>query len=219
MEAIARKFPIVSIPQSITSPRPDDTIIFTFDDGGVSSYTHIAPMLEAKGWRGVFFIVTSKIGTAGFLSVDQIQDLHNRGHVIGSHSHTHPMRFASLDSERIFNEWSESKKILEEIIKAPVLTASVPGGFYSKKVAMLAKKAGFEILYNSEPQAKSYFENDILVIGRFGIQMHTTENEVLALAFNEKFLRQKQLLFWNFKKILKTLGGPVWITFRKWFLN
>jgi peptidoglycan/xylan/chitin deacetylase (PgdA/CDA1 family)/folate-dependent phosphoribosylglycinamide formyltransferase PurN len=219
LEAIGRNLPTISCPQNISSPRPDETIIFTFDDGGVSAYTAIAPMLEKKGWRGLFFIVTDKIGSPGFLSKDQIVDLHNRGHVIGSHSHSHPMRFASLGCDRILNEWSESKKILEDILKTPVLTASVPGGFYSTEVARLAHKAGFEIIFNSEPQAKACFQGKILVIGRFGIQKHTTQETVMALAFNFGCLRNKQLIFWNFKKILKKIGGPVWIKFRKWFLN
>lgn len=219
LEIISTRCPTVSCPQNSNSPRPDDTIIFTFDDGGQSGYSHVAPMLEAKGWRGVFFIVTEKIGATGFLSVEQIQDLHKRGHVIGSHSHTHPMRFSSLGNERIFKEWSESKKILEEIIKAPVLTASVPGGFYSKEVASIAKKAGFEIIYNSEPQAKAYVHDDILIIGRFAIQKNSKKNDVFALCFNQKYLRQRQLLFWNLKKILKVIGGPFWIVFRKWFFK
>jgi len=219
LAAIAQNYPTVSTPSDLLSTRPDDTIIFTFDDGGVSAYIHTAPMLEARGFRGVFFIVTEKIGTNGFLNSEQILDLHQRGHVIGSHSHSHPMRFASLPNSRIFDEWKTSKNILEKIIGTKVLTASVPGGFYSKNVARLAQAAGFQIIYNSEPQARAYYEDKILVVGRFGIQMHTTTSEVLALAFNQGTLRLRQLSFWNFKKILKKIGGPVWITFRKWFLN
>jgi peptidoglycan/xylan/chitin deacetylase (PgdA/CDA1 family)/folate-dependent phosphoribosylglycinamide formyltransferase PurN len=219
LASIGQNYPTVSCPQNILSPRPDETVVFTFDDGGASAHSAIAPMLEAKGWRGLFFIVTSMIGSPGFLSKDQIVDLHKRGHIIGSHSHSHPMRFASIGSEKILKEWSESKKILEDILKTPVLTASVPGGFFSKEVATLAQEAGFEIIFNSEPQAKAFVQDKILVIGRFGIQKHTTQETVMALAFNLGCLRKKQLIFWNFKKVLKILGGPLWIKFRKWFLN
>src|SRR5437588_90456 len=47
----------------------------TFDDGGVSAYTDVADLLEARGWRGHFFVTTDRIGTAGFLDDRQIRDL------------------------------------------------------------------------------------------------------------------------------------------------
>ncbi|MGZ3787727.1 MAG: polysaccharide deacetylase family protein [Bacteriovorax sp.] len=219
LKAVLECAPIVSCPIDLSSPRPDKTIIFTFDDGGSSAYTNIAPMLEKLGLRGIFFIVTERIGTPGFLTAEQISHLHQKGHVIGSHSHTHPMRFASLGSEHILQEWSKSRKILEKIIGAPVLTASVPGGFYSVKVARLAQQAGYQILYNSEPCAKAHYVEKILVIGRFGVQNQTSDKEVVDLAFDRGLQRLKQAAFWNFKKILKSIGGPFWIVFRKWVLN
>jgi peptidoglycan/xylan/chitin deacetylase (PgdA/CDA1 family) len=61
----------------------------TFDDGG-SSALHAAAALEARGWRGSFFITTGRIDTPGFLSTDQVRELAQRGHEVGSHSRTHP---------------------------------------------------------------------------------------------------------------------------------
>ena len=64
--------------------------LLTFDDGGVSAVTRIADRLEERQLRGVFFITTDRVGTPGFLSVAQVRDLGARGHVIGSHSRSHP---------------------------------------------------------------------------------------------------------------------------------
>src|SRR5215813_7552 len=58
--------------------------MITFDDGGASSYTAIADQLDALEWRAHFFITTDYINTPGFMTSDQIRELHNRGHVIGS---------------------------------------------------------------------------------------------------------------------------------------
>src|SRR5437764_1427524 len=60
-------------------------VLFTFDDGGVSAYTEIAPRLERYGWRGHFFMPTDFIGARGFLNAHQLRDLHQRGHCIGTH--------------------------------------------------------------------------------------------------------------------------------------
>src|SRR5436309_14436796 len=58
--------------------------LLTFDDGGASFHHPIAGMLEARGWRGYFFITTDRIGTPGFLTEAELRDLHARGHIIGS---------------------------------------------------------------------------------------------------------------------------------------
>ena len=68
----------------------------TVDDGGVSYYAHIAGRLENRDWRGHCFVSTDFIGARGFLSRAQIRELADRGHVIGSHSASHPSRFNRL---------------------------------------------------------------------------------------------------------------------------
>ncbi|MGH8370953.1 MAG: polysaccharide deacetylase family protein, partial [Gammaproteobacteria bacterium] len=66
----------------------------TVDDGGISYYTNVAARLEAMNWRGHCFVTTDRIGRPGFLTKQHIQELHARGHVIGSHSVSHPRRFS-----------------------------------------------------------------------------------------------------------------------------
>src|SRR5690242_15898909 len=50
------------------------TFRLTFDDGGVSYYTHVADRLEALGWRGHCFVTTNMIATRGFLDAAQIRE-------------------------------------------------------------------------------------------------------------------------------------------------
>ena len=64
-------------------------VLFTFDDGGVSFVTKAAPILEKYGHKGVFFVSTKYIGTPGVLSAGQVKELELRGHVVGTHSHSH----------------------------------------------------------------------------------------------------------------------------------
>jgi peptidoglycan/xylan/chitin deacetylase (PgdA/CDA1 family) len=80
-------------------------VLLTFDDGGASAYDPVAGMLEQYGWRGYFFITTDCIGLPGFLNAKQIQKLDRRGHVIGSHSCSHPTRMAREPWERLVAEW------------------------------------------------------------------------------------------------------------------
>ena len=91
---------------------PEEHFLLTFDDGGVSYYTHIADRLEERGWRGRCLVTTDCIGQRGFLDAAQIRELHARGHVIGTHSASHPTRFSTLSDEEMRSEWTRSREAL-----------------------------------------------------------------------------------------------------------
>src|SRR5690606_31235253 len=119
-------------------------------DGGESYYTAIAERLERRGWTGHCFVSTNFIGQRGFLDRRQIRALADRGHVIGSHSASHPARFSALPYGDMVSEWSRSRQILEDILARTVDVASVPGGYFSPAVARAAQEAGIRVLFTSE---------------------------------------------------------------------
>lgn len=159
---------------------PKDHVVFTFDDGGKSFHSVIAPILEKYGYRGVFFISTRYIGSETFLSEDEIYDLHERGHLIGSHSHNHE-HMDSLSDEVLDNEWQQSVKILSDIIKVPVIHASVPNGDISAAVLSGASRAGIMNLYTSEPTTEiSSFEH-MRVVGRYVMLNDSTPEYLISI--------------------------------------
>ena len=74
------------------APNPS-LVSFTFDDVPVSAVTHGAPILEAAGARGTFYVAggLAEGGEPGrsIASVEQCRDLHRRGHEIGCHTYGH----------------------------------------------------------------------------------------------------------------------------------
>ena len=190
----------------------------TFDDGGVSAHQYTADMLEALGWRGHFFVTTNWIAKPGFLSPAQIRDLHRRGHVIGSHSCSHPERMSHCPPEQIRIEWQNSAAVLSEIIGEPVCVASVPGGYYRRNVAQGAAAAGIRILFTSEPRTSSFVVNECLVLGRYTIQAGVTPSTAAAIASGSIPPRYRQFAYWNLKKAAKIVGGEGWLRMRKWIL-
>jgi len=189
--------------------------MMTFDDGGVSSYTPIADQLEALGWRGHFFISTDYIGAPAFMSHKQIRELHRRGHVIGSHSCSHPLRFASLPWYELKREWGESAYKLSSLLGEPVCIASLPGGQYSREVAKAAAAAGIKALFTSEPTIKCAEINGCLVLGRYAIQRWTPPLIAAGMASGQFMPRFKQRLWWEAKKVTKTLGGDSYLRLRE----
>lgn len=190
----------------------------TFDDGGVSACTTIAELLERRGWRGWFFIATDFIDTPSFCTRDQLRDLHRRGHVIGSHSCSHPERISSCSSVRIQEEWSRSCEALASIIRAPILTASVPGGFYSREVAAAAAQAGVRWLFNSEPTTRDFVVDGCRILGRYNIYRGMSADDATSLLTSSS-RRWRQAAFWACKKSAKSLAGPLYKTLRKRLLQ
>jgi peptidoglycan/xylan/chitin deacetylase (PgdA/CDA1 family) len=144
---------------------PGKNVLITFDDGGKGALC-AAEELNRFGWKGHFFVTTGLIGTRTFLNADEIRYLHSCGHVIGSHSDTHPDIFRALPFEQMVGEWRTSCAKLADILGSPCLSASVPGGDVSKLVFRSADNAGLRYLFTSDPVLMPTKYGDCWVLGR-----------------------------------------------------
>ncbi|MBV9083071.1 MAG: polysaccharide deacetylase family protein [Acidobacteriaceae bacterium] len=192
--------------------------LFTFDDGGASAL-RAAAVLQERGWRGYFFIATDYIGRPGFLDTAQIRSLAAGGHIIGSHTCSHPLRMSALSHSALLREWSVSRGILSDIVGQPASAASVPGGYYSRLVAETAADTGFTELFTSEPVSRVDRVNGMRVFGRYSVQQHSPAATVGAIAAGAVVPRLQQYVYWNAKKLIKRVGGQYWLHFRKYYLN
>jgi hypothetical protein len=194
-------------------------VLLTFDDGGVSFHHPIAGLLEQHGWRGHFFITTDRIGTAGFLSEAELRDLHGRGHIIGSHSRSHPTRMAALSRAELDREWRESLARLSSLLGEPVKTASVPGGYYSREVAESAAAAGIGALFTSEPTSKASDVDGCVVLGRYVVQRGMEPEWSGGFAAGRPAQCWRQTALWKAKRVAKTLGGSGYLKLRQAILE
>jgi peptidoglycan/xylan/chitin deacetylase (PgdA/CDA1 family) len=193
--------------------------LLTFDDGGESAFTQIAGMLEKHSWRGHFFITTGQISRKGFLNPEQIRLLRKQGHVIGSHSFSHPTRMSHCTPEELTTEWTTSIQALSDILGEKVDTASVPGGYYSRKVGETAAAAGVRVLFNSEPTTRIEIVAGCFIVGRFNVFRATSPNVSADLVAFRSTCRSRQWFYWNTKKIAKTLAGKPYLATRQWLLR
>ena len=193
--------------------------LLTFDDGGVSFHAPIAGLLEGHGWRGHFLITTDRIGTPGFLSEDQLRDLHRRGHLIGSHSCSHPTRMAALPRAELDREWQQSVRRLSEIMGFEVTLASVPGGYYSRDVGESAAAAGIETLFTSEPTSKVSILNGCRVLGRYVVRRGMAPEWSAGFATGSATQCLRQAALWKVKGFAKSLGGAKYLQLRRAILE
>jgi peptidoglycan/xylan/chitin deacetylase (PgdA/CDA1 family) len=194
-------------------------LFLTFDDGALSAYTVVAGELEKRGWRGHFFVTTDWIGRPGFVDPRQIRELHARGHVIGSHSCSHPARMSKLGWAELLREWKQSRAILSDILQEPVETASVADGYYSRKVGEAAAAAGIQVLFTSEPSAKVSVVDGCLILGRYSIQSRTPAGVSGAIAARDRWPRLRQAMLWQAKKPIKAIAGESYFTIRRLLLS
>jgi peptidoglycan/xylan/chitin deacetylase (PgdA/CDA1 family) len=192
---------------SVRADAPIHPFLITFDDGGLSYHTVVADRLEARGWRGHCFVSTDLIGRPGFLDARQIRDLDARGHVIGSHSASHPARFSACSVDQMRREWSYSRRVLEDLLGHPVTTASVPGGAFSRTVAAAAHDAGLRLLFTSEPSTSLGSNRECAVLGRFTIRRGDGIDLARRLVLPSPWARLGAWARWNAKGVIKPVLG------------
>ena len=184
---------------------PRSRTVLTFDDGGASALL-IGRALEQRGWRGYFFIPTSAVGRRGFLDVEGIKALAARGHVVGTHSHTHPTYMGRLPLSELVGEWQRSRDVLGEILGEEPDVASVPGGFLSARVIESAARAGLRVLMTSEPSRRVRWFGDLTILGRFGIWSSTSPSRAAAYAACSRRARAQLWIEWRAKHATKRVS-------------
>jgi peptidoglycan/xylan/chitin deacetylase (PgdA/CDA1 family) len=187
----------------------------TFDDGTEGAYTCIADDLESFGWNGHFFIVSDWIDRSGFLNRSQIRELRRRGHVVGSHSQTHPAYMCGLSWTDLLREWRTSCDVLNDVLGERITGGSVPNGYYVTKVARAAAASGLRYLFTSEPKMAAINSGSCRVLGRYLISANTPPETAGAIVAGEILPRWKQAIGWNVLKAAKRIGGDVYLDLRE----
>lgn len=219
LDAIARRSRVAASRATdwLASPGPERPLFITFDDGGVSAYTCIADALERHGWRGHFFVTAGQIGTPTFLSAAQMRELTARGHIIGSHSFSHPKRMGGCAPDVILDEWRRSVAIISDILGEAVLTASVPGGFYTPPVGEAAAASGLRILFTSSPTTQCSEVDGCRVVGRYTLRRWSKPETAAGMAAGSWAPRAAQWTLYGALNIARTVAGDHYTRLRQAF--
>ena len=198
-------------------PRPRAPLI-SFDDGGISAMA-AADLLERRGLSGCFFVTVNCLGSRRFLSVPQLRDLRRRGHLVGSHSCSHPLRMGHCAPGRVLEEWTRSRAVLADALGEEPADASLPGGDFAPLVAEAAAMAGFTRLFTSEPVLVPRCAYGLILHGRFTIRRWTSARTAAALAAGDWTACTRQAAAWTLRKIGKHLGGRRYLELRRLLLR
>lgn len=122
---------------------PPKPIMLTFDDTDLDQYTVAAPEMKKYGFRGVFFIMTVSLGRPGYMSREQVRELSDAGHVIGSHTWDHH-NVKKYQGEDWVTQIEKPTKTLKEITGKDVRYFAYPFGLWNKEAIPELKKRGFD---------------------------------------------------------------------------
>jgi peptidoglycan/xylan/chitin deacetylase (PgdA/CDA1 family) len=185
-------------------------LLLTFDDGGKSALD-AADLLARRGWRGHFLVTTGKLGSRTFLDAAGVRALHDAGHLVGSHSHSHPNIFRDLSPARMDEEWRISCDKLSQVLGAPCLLASLPGGDLSRAALKSADRAGLKWLFTSEPSLSPERVGGCWILGRVAAKRDTPAEEVRAWSQGRGWRRARFIR--RCKGVARTLLAPA---YRAW---
>ena len=127
-------------------PLPQKPIMLTFDDTRLEHFTIAAPAMEKHGFKGVFFAMTIPIGKPNYMTADQIKELSDKGHVIGSHTWDH-QNVKKLKAEDWVKQVDQPKERLEKITGKPVEYFAYPFGEWNEPAAVQIKKGQFKAAF------------------------------------------------------------------------
>lgn len=140
---------------------PAKSIAITVDDGHVTQYESMFPILKKHQVTATLFIYTDGISAKpmpNVISWDQLKEMTASGLVdIQAHSVTHPnfeqkRRSLSPDAFRQFamTELQKSKAILEENLGQKISYFAWPYGAFDRSLGELAEKAGYEAAFGTD---------------------------------------------------------------------
>lgn len=133
---------------------PDGAVLVTMDDGFSSVLRVAAPIMRRHGIPSVAYITTSHMGATSvsgepYLTWDEVAQLPAAGVTVGSHAHTH-CSIARLSPDRIREEGSRSKALLEQHVGVPVRSFAYPFGMRtdeSETSARVLCECGYESIF------------------------------------------------------------------------
>jgi peptidoglycan/xylan/chitin deacetylase (PgdA/CDA1 family) len=141
--------PIIDPKQLGAGAVPQRGVVFTFDDGTTDHARVVAPLLERLGIPALFYVPTGRLDAPGYATHAEVAQLHEAGHTIGSHAHTH-RPLPRLDRAGVQAELANSAEILWEMFGTKPVHFAPPGGLYDSTVVATAQQVGYQFFRTME---------------------------------------------------------------------
>jgi peptidoglycan/xylan/chitin deacetylase (PgdA/CDA1 family) len=114
-------------------------VSLTFDDGWESAFSSARNLLDKFSYPGTFYLNPSTIDTASFMDSNQVAQLAQSTHEIGSHGYEH-INFTTLDRTGIEYQFRRAHDYFEKIHAMQTVNFSAPFGANDAQTSFYARK-------------------------------------------------------------------------------
>ena len=121
---------------------PSRPVILTFDDGYKDLYAEAFPILRARGFKAVAYIVSGFLNSKQNVSDAQVVEMSHNGIQIAAHTFSHK-DLTAIDAATMEFELRSSRHYLEALLGHPVLDFAYPSGRFNPAVTAAVERAGF----------------------------------------------------------------------------
>ncbi len=136
---------------------PKKSVVITVDDGHISVYSDLAPIVKKYKIPVTLFIYPSAISNASYaMSWEQLSQLEKTGFFrVESHTYYHPnfkqerKKLSDKDYQTLLNrQIAGSKKRLEDKMAHEIKYLAWPFGIYDDELLKYAKEAGYDVAFS-----------------------------------------------------------------------
>lgn len=194
------------------------SILLTFDDGHISNYTCVYPILCRFNFRATFFLIVEKIGKPEKLNWEQIMEMASNGMEMGSHTMTHPFP-SDLKEDGIFWELKKSKEVFEDRFEKRINFLSIPRELANSNWLKIARDCGYKAVCTSKVGLNKWNTN-LFTLKRICIKDGIDLNTFSQIVHRKRKLLFKLKIFELLKQSVKiSLGKKRWFKLRERLLE
>ncbi|MEN6349096.1 MAG: polysaccharide deacetylase family protein [Syntrophomonas sp.] len=120
----------------------DKTVAVSFDDGYISFYNKVYPILKECKFSATVFVVTNLLSIPNYITWEQASILARDGIEIGSHTQNH-VSLPSQSDAQLIQEIAGSRQLLEQKLGIKIESFCYPFGDCNWRTAEYVKAAGY----------------------------------------------------------------------------
>lgn len=125
---------------------PAKPVLITFDDTRLDQFTAALPELNKYGYKAAFFIMTVSLGKPGYMTTEQVKQLADEGHTVGSHTYDHK-NVKTYTADDWVEQVQKPSKQLQTITGKPVEYFAYPFGLWNKDAITRLKDHDFKTVF------------------------------------------------------------------------
>jgi peptidoglycan/xylan/chitin deacetylase (PgdA/CDA1 family) len=135
-------------------------VLLTFDDGQENTYHQAYPILKRHGLPAVFFLITSRIDTPGYLTSQQLLEMND---LVSYHSHTHQLHnmqaIKRANLRQKISDLEESLEFIDRFNRAEessVRLFAYPFSISDRFLLEAIKRMAFDFAFRVDNRAINY---------------------------------------------------------------